>query len=212
MAATYDTSAVSAVSFGATSVTVNVTVGANSNRAMEVDLYHTIITATGITATVGGASATAVANTDTAAASTCRTLMFGRIAPGTGVQAVAAAWTGPTSTYIAGKSFFNCDQTAPFANGNKGGAITGAPTCTPTAAGTANDISSACYAGASAAGRTQTLRYGPQSGANEDFEGTTGAAGATHAYSDNSQAWAMSATNVIGVAAGGDSPMGQASL
>lgn len=202
--ATYDTVGVSAVVFGATSVTTaSFTVTSSANRGVALCLYHHSNTATGITASSNSVAGSLVSGTDTGTARSARSMIFGVPAASSGAQTATAGWTGGRDAYLAALSYSNVDQTTPFTNGASGNGATGAPRVTPTAGADAADRSIGAYSATGGSGNVQTPRLFHITGTGLNWDGTEGAAGATHGCDDYFFTWVASGVNVKTVAASG---------
>jgi hypothetical protein len=195
--ATYDTVGVSGVVFGATSVTTaSFTVTSSSDRGVALALYHHSNTSTNFSASSNSIAGSLVSGTDTGTARSARSMIFGVPAASAGAQTATVSWTTGSDAYLAALSYSDVDQTTPFNNGASGNGATGAPRVTPTAGSNAGDRSIGAYSATGGGGNVQTPRLFHITGTGLNWDGTDGAAGATHGCDDYFFTWVASGVNV----------------
>jgi hypothetical protein len=93
------------------------TITSNANRAGVIGLFSNNNGISGITASIGGVSGSAITGTDISSAG-WRTLLFGVTAPPSGSQTVTASWTTAMDGSLGSTATSGVDQTTPFNNGN----------------------------------------------------------------------------------------------
>lgn len=195
--ATYDTVGTASVVFSATSITSgSFSPAASSNRGICIAVYHNANTATGITASSGGVSGSAISGTDTGTAQARRTFMFAVPASNSGSQTATCSWTNACDAYLSAFAYYDVDQTTPFDNGTSANGTTGAPTVTPSAGSDANDRSIGVYTATGGGGNLQSPVLHHITGTTLNFDGTEATKGSSHGCSDYFATWLASAVNV----------------
>lgn len=210
MAATYDAAGYGENASATTSIPNFTITLAGTSGAVLVFLAMGDTTATGITVTIGGVSASLISGTDTSAPSSYRSLVYGLATGSTsGSQTVSISWT--TGMYAAASAICatNVDQTTPFTNGtgnSSGSGGTGSVTVTSAT----DDLTFAgisCESGGVPTSPNQTQVHA-DSAAFQVGIGTSRAAGAAsvqHTWSTGS-GWAMSGVNIKASSGGGGGP------
>lgn len=186
--------AASCVNAGTSIPNFNITIGSGSNRAVGVGCSFNA-KVTGITVTVGGASASAVAGTNSTAAGGTAFMVAGFVLanPSTGVQAVAISWTNAATATCGAVSVSGADQATPGNNGTFAVATSGVPTVAITS--NSGDLTFAFLAlesGAAATGVTQTAQWNIRQNFAIGTAGDTGPGTAgpiTHAYATTGSEW-----------------------
>ncbi|HYW47969.1 MAG TPA: hypothetical protein VE959_34205 [Bryobacteraceae bacterium] len=127
---------------GGTAVSCTIVLGgANSTRAVLVGLAMNANTATGISCTVGGATAALIPGTDSGTTENSRTLLFGLSTSLTGSQTVTCSWASDTDAVLGAISATGVNQATPFNNGTFSGVELDAP-CSVTVTSSNGDLSS----------------------------------------------------------------------
>ena len=92
-------------------------VGSGANRAAMIFVAMSANTASNITATLGGVTATLVPQSDTQQAATSRTMIFQVINPPSGSQTATVSWSTNMSAVVGVTTVSGANQTAPVNNG-----------------------------------------------------------------------------------------------
>lgn len=98
-------------------VTCSLTIGSNSDRAVQVQILTSSTSLAGITVTVGGNSLSAVSGSDSTTTYALRAMTYCATTSLTGSQTVSVNYTGSAFVVIGAISAYNVDQTTPCNNG-----------------------------------------------------------------------------------------------
>ena len=106
------------IEFGVTTITTPAfTIGSNPNRAAMIMVAMSANTATNITASLGGVSATLVPGTDSGTTASARTMIFQVINPPSGSKTAIVSWTGSMTADVGVITVSGANQTTPINNG-----------------------------------------------------------------------------------------------
>jgi len=139
----YEAAAHTHISTAGTSASFSITLGGTSStRAVMVGLTFYQNTASGITVTVGGNSASLISGTDTGTTYTRRSMLYGLPTSLTGAQTVAISWTTNEFGAFGAISATGVNQATPFNNGTFTGHNGSASTASLTITGRSGDLTS----------------------------------------------------------------------
>jgi peptidoglycan/xylan/chitin deacetylase (PgdA/CDA1 family)/uncharacterized membrane protein len=185
----FDNKVSSDIQFGVTKITTPAfTVGSGPNRAAMIMVAMSANTATGISASLGGVSATLVPGTDSGTTASGRTVIFQVINPPSGPQTAIVSWTGSMTADVGVITVSGADQTTPINNGAFA-AYNSAPSATTslTISSNSGDLTASIgYTSDSwkSPFTNQTLKWGVDSGeVGGDVGPGTGTT--THAWTDS---------------------------
>lgn len=198
-AVTYDAAGYGENTSSTTSIpdfTVSLT---GTNGAVAVVVTQSINSATGISVTIGGVSASLVSGTDSGTSQAYRSFIYGLATGSTsGSQTVSVSWTGSAWAAASAVAATGVDQTTPFNNGTFNQAGTG-PTASVVVTSATDDLTFAgvsCESGGTPTAPTQTSVHADNAGFQVGI-GSSRAAGAatvTHEWSTGS-GWTFSGVN-----------------
>lgn len=139
----YEASAHTHLSTAGTSASFSITLGGTSStRAVLVGLTFYQNTASGITVTVGGNSASLISGTDTGNTYSRRSMLYGLPTSLTGAQTVAISWTTNEYGAFGAISATAVNQSTPFANGTFAGSNSSASSASLTITSGGGDLTS----------------------------------------------------------------------
>ena len=177
-----------------------------SSGAVSIGLCMSINSATGISVTVGGVSASLLSGTDSGTTETYRSLIYG-VATGSssGSKTVSISWTGAAWATASAICATGVDQTTPFQNGTFNTSGTG-PTGDVTITSATGNLTFAvisCESGATPTAPTQTQVRADNAGFQIGIGSSRadGAATVNHAFTTVS-GWEMSGIDFLAATSG----------
>lgn len=188
------------------------TIGSITNGAVGVGLVFSANTATGITVTIGGVSATLVSGSDSGTARASRSMIYA-LATGstTGAQTVSIAWTGAMRAAAAAVSMSGVNQSTPTANGTfASGTPTPSSVTVTSATGNLTLEASSFVSGNAPTSPTQTSVYAANPGSQVGIGVSRADGGATvvHGWSNTGSAWTASGVDLVASTEGAVSSTG----
>lgn len=217
MPAAFDAACTISTSANGTSAQSLITVGSGTNRALVVMLQFVgtslpaALVVTWDSAGTGGAAQpmTQITNTFVANTANC-CVLYGLVAPNSGLRLLSVAYTGTTEVGIYAVSFTGADQTGgatTFANGNHNSGVASNP-ATVTITSTSADAICACFVDNNTQGSatlSDTQIDGFRSGNSEDCCANYAIGSGTHALTatwPGACNWASAGTSIKAVATG----------